>query len=508
MNRQRFLLPALLLLTVVRLGLLPLRELAPMESYAALCSERAAIWHVMLGPVLPWLVKLTTTIFGINEFGVRFASPFLMLGASWLLWRMARGLFDANVASWCVVLFNVLPVVNLASVTMTPMTLAIVGAIVLLYALRLALHRNHPQHLWWWGVVGAQCLLFFTDWPLFLAAGAAAGTLMITARGRRAVQKWPVMPILAGSVGLAVTVLFAWASEHSWIVFHRFTDQETHGWGGTFWRLFLVQPVWALAALIWGLQRSVRQKPGTYPVAYLYAFGIPLFLLDEVSVYGSHWPQFGYSGWVAPTALLLAYQYGTWEAKFVRLKTAMRTGFLLLSIIQSCLVMNTDVARDLGVAWKLTQQKEGDVAWWPQDPSHELVGWRSVAEELNALILQRQGRGEAPSAILADRWQIAAPLAVLLKDVPLHQRPADCPAVQVFTKEGELSPFSLWSTMQGSAAPVLYVTDHADAEYPTESVSQVYPKQKLVAWFKVTHHGMALRTWKVFACSKEMAEEK
>jgi hypothetical protein len=124
MNRQRFLLPALLLLTVVRLGLLPLRELAPMESYAALCSERAAIWHAMLGPVLPWLVKLTTTIFGINEFGVRFASPLLMLGASWLLWRLARGLFDANVASWSVVLFNVLPIVNLASVTMTPMTLA------------------------------------------------------------------------------------------------------------------------------------------------------------------------------------------------------------------------------------------------------------------------------------------------------------------------------------------------------------------------------------------------
>jgi hypothetical protein len=137
-----------------------------------------------------------------------------------------------------------------------------------------------------------------------------------------------------------------------------------------------------------------------------------------------------------------------------------------------------------------------------------MVGWRSVAEELNALILQRQGRGEAPSAILADRWQIAAPLAVLLKDAPLHQRPVDCPAVQVFTKEGELSPFSLWSTMQGSAAPILYVTDHADAEYPPEFVSQVYPKQKLVAWFKVTYHGMALRTWKVFACSKEMAEEK
>ncbi len=508
MNRQRFLLPALLLLTVVRLGLLPLRELAPIESYAALCAERPATWHAMLGPVLPLVVKCTTALFGTNEFGVRFAAPLLILGASWLLWRLARGLFDANVASWSVVLFNGLPAVNLASVTMTPMTLAIVGAIVLLYALRLALHRTHRLHLWWWIVVGALWLLFFTDWPLLLAAGSAAGTLLITARGRRAVQKWPVIPILMGSLGFAVMVLFAWASEHSWIVFHSFRDASAQSWGGTLWRLMLGQPLLTLAALIWALQRSVRQRPSTYPVAYLYAFAVPLFLLDEFTVYGSHWPQFGYGGWLAPAVLLLAYQFSAWEARLIRLKTALRTGFLLLNVVQSCLMMNTDVLRGLGVAWKLSLNNEERVAWWPPDPSRDMVGWRAVSEELRMILQQRQGRGEMPPVVLADRWQVAAPLAVLLKDAPVYRRTTDWPAVQLLKKQDQSNPFSLWSSFDGAALPVLYITDRAELEAPSEEISQLYPKHQLIAWFKVTHRGMALRTWKVFACSKEMAEDK
>ena len=119
MNRQRFLVPALLALTVARLLFLQLHELSAVERYAVHCSQHDDLWQPGMGPLLPLLIKLSTTIFGSHPFGVRLLAPLLILAASWLLWEMVRGMFDATTASWTLVIFHVTPAVNVASVTMT-----------------------------------------------------------------------------------------------------------------------------------------------------------------------------------------------------------------------------------------------------------------------------------------------------------------------------------------------------------------------------------------------------
>ena len=349
MNRQRFLLPALLLLTVARLFMLPLRELSPLEAYAALCSERLDVWHAMMGPVLPALMRLTTTLFGMNEFGVRAPAPLLMLGTSVMLWRLARGLFNETTASWSVMMFNALPAVQLASVTFTVTTLSITGSVALLSALRLALHRQHAWHGMWWLVSVVLWAMFFTDWPLIMFAVAAAGTLTVTARGRRAALKWPVLPILAGSLGLAVTFFIAWASEHSWIVFQSFPDEPKMTLTQALWQRVLVHPPLASAALLWALARSVMKRPLTYPVAYLYAFAWPMVTLDLLTLRSTPWPQCGFSGWIVPAVILLAHQLGQWEPQRIRLKSRLRTAVVLVTLVQTSVVGQTDVARMMGI---------------------------------------------------------------------------------------------------------------------------------------------------------------
>ena len=45
MNRQRFLLPALLALTVARLLFLPLYELSSLEQHVVQCTQRESFWQ-------------------------------------------------------------------------------------------------------------------------------------------------------------------------------------------------------------------------------------------------------------------------------------------------------------------------------------------------------------------------------------------------------------------------------------------------------------------------------
>ncbi|MDB6140595.1 MAG: hypothetical protein JWO94_3667, partial [Verrucomicrobiaceae bacterium] len=50
MDRQRFLLPALALLTVWRMALLPTVELSPDEALAALYGHHFQAWYLEMGP--------------------------------------------------------------------------------------------------------------------------------------------------------------------------------------------------------------------------------------------------------------------------------------------------------------------------------------------------------------------------------------------------------------------------------------------------------------------------
>jgi hypothetical protein len=340
MNRQRFLLPALLTLTLARLLVLPLPELSEVEMHAVKCSAQEGCWKPAMGPVLPLLVKAGTGLFGVNGFGVRFFAPLLMLGVSWLLWELARGMFDAITASWAVVIFQVTPAVNLAATTMTLTTLGIVSSVGLLAALRHALHREHKFHLQWWILGGALVLAMLIDWRLYMLAVSCVAGMALTQRGRRAMMKWPVLPVLGLCVGVSITFFLAWNSEHGWPAFAPFPGAPPP----TLWQLTLhvlvaVSPL-LLAAYGWSLVESVLRRPMEYAVGFLYAFAWPLVSLDVLSWMVLPWPQCGLGAWIAPSAILLAHLSMSWgRAPMHRVIWARRV-ILLAAALQSCWVVH------------------------------------------------------------------------------------------------------------------------------------------------------------------------
>jgi len=351
MNRQRFLLPALLLLTLARFIMLALHPLSQVEKYTLACSSEPWVWHAGMSPFLPILMKVSTFIFGTSAFGVRFFAPLLILGASVALWRLASGLFDATTASWAVVIFQFTPLVNLASVTFTPATLGIVLSVVLLILLRLALHRHHPWHLYWWCLAIAVSLVICIDWRFGMFIFATLAALLLTERGQRALQKWPVMPILGGCTALILTLYFSWNSERGWLAFRIAPDSTNTSYPGMVLQALLVFSPLLLAAYGWALSQSVLKKPIPYSVAFLYAFSWPLLTLDLLIWPTLPWPQGGLGAWLAPSAILLSHHALTHEPKHPQWKLWSRFLVLTLAGIQSCVLLHGTLVKSWGFEW-------------------------------------------------------------------------------------------------------------------------------------------------------------
>src|SRR5215469_15200350 len=106
-------------LTAIRLSMLATSDLEFDEAHYWMWSERLAPAYFSKGPGIAFAIRASTTVFGANEFGVRFFSPLLAAGTSLLLFYFARRLFDATAVLWAVIALNITPIFNIVAFLMT-----------------------------------------------------------------------------------------------------------------------------------------------------------------------------------------------------------------------------------------------------------------------------------------------------------------------------------------------------------------------------------------------------
>ena len=106
-------------LTAIRLSLVATTDLSFDEAHYWMWSERLAPAYFSKGPGIAFAMRASTAVFGANEFGVRFFSPFFAAGTSLLLFYFARRLFGATAGLWAVIALNVTPIFNVGAVLMT-----------------------------------------------------------------------------------------------------------------------------------------------------------------------------------------------------------------------------------------------------------------------------------------------------------------------------------------------------------------------------------------------------
>jgi 4-amino-4-deoxy-L-arabinose transferase-like glycosyltransferase len=88
----------LIVVTALRLAMIGTIELSGDEAYYWMWSKHLAPGYFSKGPAVAFAIRASTALFGLTEFGVRFWSPLLAAGTSFVLYYFARRLFNETVA--------------------------------------------------------------------------------------------------------------------------------------------------------------------------------------------------------------------------------------------------------------------------------------------------------------------------------------------------------------------------------------------------------------------------
>src|SRR5258708_2810254 len=105
--------------TIFRLWYSTHLELVGDEAYYWLWSRHPDICYLDKGPMIAWLIRAGTAIFGQTVFGVRFFAVVLAGGTGLAIFLLACRLFSARVAFWSVVVASILPLFAVGASLMT-----------------------------------------------------------------------------------------------------------------------------------------------------------------------------------------------------------------------------------------------------------------------------------------------------------------------------------------------------------------------------------------------------
>ena len=113
-NASRFTVILIVLTFIARCFIAAYTGLGNGESYYFRGSMHLDLSYFDQPPLFFWLGALSIKLFGLTNFGIRFASVLLFAGTSWLLFLVTKKLFTAKAGFWAVVVMNLSAVFTIA----------------------------------------------------------------------------------------------------------------------------------------------------------------------------------------------------------------------------------------------------------------------------------------------------------------------------------------------------------------------------------------------------------
>ncbi len=191
-------------------------DLMPEETYYWNYSRHLAFGYLDHPPMVAWLIRLGTALFGHSEFGVRAGA--LCCGAitSFFVYRLARNLFDATTALAALVLAQAMPFFFLSGLLMTPDAPLTAAWAASLYFLERALIAQQSQAWWRCGI--ALGVGMISKYSIGLLVPVTLAFMLWDPPSRR----WWRRPEPYGAAVLALAVfspVIIWNAQHEWISF-------------------------------------------------------------------------------------------------------------------------------------------------------------------------------------------------------------------------------------------------------------------------------------------------
>jgi hypothetical protein len=506
----------LIVLTAIRLSMLATKDLESDEAHYWMWSDRLAPAYFSKGPGVAFVIRAGTTIFGANEFGVRFFSPILAAGTSLLLYYFGRRMFGGTAALWLVLALNATPIFNIGSFLMTIDPLSIFFWTAAMFTFWLALERS-PRFSWYWPATGFLIGLGFLS--KYTNALELVSVILVLAIAPRLREEFKKPGLYALLVAFAVCTIppIIWNQQHAWVTL---THLQARGSLDQGFGIHPLEPLKFVAAhflfyspllflgLVIGVVKSWRRINQQLKVLFLFWFGVPVFvfylLVSINKVAAPNWDALAFLSF----GMLAAYFWRDRLESKAWLRGAAGVA-LVLGLLMSMVALDSDLLRTAG--FRLSRR----------DPSNRLRAWQSPALAVEKLRDEWDARLGEKLFLITDDRDRASEIAFYMRD----KRPAGPghPPVYLVESQDLSNQFSFWPrydefveapahTVSTDDQPyseggvnlftgrsALFIRDGANGSL-VHNIRAAFESAEPIATIEVLRHGDHVRTWRIFLC--------
>ncbi len=208
---------------LLRLAYMASVDLFPEEAYYWNYAQHLDIGYLDHPPMVAWLIRAGTAVFGNCAFGVRIGALLCMAIASLFVYHSTRQLYSRPGALVALVLMQVLPAYFLAGLFMTPDTPLVAAWAAALYFLQRALLGGHERA--WWGAGIALGVGLVCKYTIALLVPATVVFVLCDRPSRRWLLR--ALPYAAGVLALLIfSPVILWNARHDWASFAFQTSQR------------------------------------------------------------------------------------------------------------------------------------------------------------------------------------------------------------------------------------------------------------------------------------------
>jgi len=203
-------------LILIRLVYLGFPNLFPEEAYYWNYAMHPALGYLDHPPMVAWLIRLGTILFGNTEFGVRFFALGCSLVSAFFMFRLTCLLYDREAARTSFLVLQVLPVFFLTGFMMTPDAPLLACWSAALYFLGCVLFAGSSRA--WIGFGISLGIGLLSKYTIALLVPSLFVFMVLDSSSRVWFRRF--MPWLSGLLAAALfsPVLF-WNSRHAWVSF-------------------------------------------------------------------------------------------------------------------------------------------------------------------------------------------------------------------------------------------------------------------------------------------------
>ncbi|HYE30428.1 MAG TPA: glycosyltransferase family 39 protein [Methylomirabilota bacterium] len=470
-------------------------ELSEDEAYQWLWSQHLAPSYYSKPPLIAYAQFLGTSLFGHNEFGVRFLSPLLaaILSACFVRW------FSREISSRAgLLLFAALSASPMLAVGATLMTIDALSVFFWGMAMLAGWSALQRYSLWKWMLTGVCLGLgFLSKYVALFQVLSFALVFTVNPAWRAQLRRpgpWLALLILL----LSFTPVLVWNAQHDWITMTHLAER-----GGLVkkWRftlkyfidfvggeLFLLNPVFAVLAIVSTVYYARRLRENPLP-AYLVCMGAPVFIFYLLLSLRSRVQP----NWIAPAVvpllglaalhLLRSWREAPRSAR-LQLTVALCIGIPVIVFLHDTNLINKVAGRPLPTK---------------VDPLVRVRGWKATAQmlETERQVLQQEGR---EVFVIGGHYGITS-LMTFYNPPAKAAHLKGSPFTYYLKSPIPLNQFYFWPTYESRRGQnAIFIRRATEAEPAPEALTSQFRSVTDLGLREIQYRGRPVRTVQLFAC--------